>query len=830
MAGKRKAGTPKGRTRPPQRVAAPGRESPTKKAPAQEGAPKRPATRLSRNGKVKRVRTRAQKVRRALLYLLISALVAVLMMAGGFFYLYQTTELPDSVSNADFETETTFVYYNDGKTEIGKYAVQNRDAIAYDEMPQTIKDAVVAAENRSFWTDNGIDVKGILRAAFSNASGNATQGASTITQQYIKILYLTQERSYQRKVKEAILSLKLRNQMSKEEVLTGYLNAIYFGRGAYGIQAAAAAYFQKPAAELSLKESAALASIINNPNSYDPDNGKDAKLALRERYRYVLDGMAQADDITAAEAEEAARRLPKFEPEKAESTYGGQKGHVLTMVKDELLRLEDDNGDLLLTEDEIDGGGLRVTTTFTKKAMDAAEQGVEAIRPPGPEYDKDLHVGVATVQVDTGAVRGIYGGQDYLESQINWATAGGMGGSTLKPFALTAGIKAGFSLKDTFDGNSPFELEGGGEVENQGDTSYGSAVSLIKATEDSINTAFVDLTTSIPDGPQQVMETMNAMGIPPAKAPRKNAYGLPDHTPGLEPFPAIALGSATVSPINMANGYSTIANGGRFHAPYIIEKVVDKDGETVYDHSVSDEQVIDREQGADIAADVSYAMQQVVQAGSGTVALGLERPAAGKTGTATVSNGDVSSSWFTGFTPQLATSVMYVRGKGTGKLDGWLPASSDGREGYFGGNYPAKTWTEVMKLDMEGLEELDFPEPVYVDGEAPTEGHAPTLPPAPTKKPTPTESESESDEPTKSPTIPAPPTTPTTSAPPPTTEVPTTAPPTTPTDVPTQSPTCPILGCESTSQSATATATATATRAAVTRATSSWAWWDRMRW
>jgi membrane peptidoglycan carboxypeptidase len=315
------------------------------------------------------------------------------------------------------------------------------------------------------------------------------------------------------------------------------------------------------------------------------------------------------------------------------------------------------------------------------------------------------------------------------------------------------------------------------------------------------------------------METMNAMGIPPAKTPRKNAYGFPTRSPGLDPFPGIALGFATVSPVNMANAYATIANGGRFHAPYIIEKVVDKDGETLYDHSVSDEQVIDADQGADIASDVSYALQQVVSAGSGTVALGLGRPAAGKTGTATVSNGDVSSSWFTGYTPQMATSVMYVRGKGTGKLDGWLPASSDGRDGYFGGNYPAKTWTEIMTANMEGVPEEDFPEPAYVDGEAPTEGHQPTLPPKPTRKPTPTESESESGKPTKSPTV-GPPTQE------PTTEPPTTEPPTpTPTPTPTPPPTCDILTCPSPTPSATASASRTAVARAAT-----WAWWDRMRW
>ncbi len=828
MAGKRKAGSGGGRSRPPVRKTAPAArgnagKSAAKKAPnGKNGQTQR--TTLGRNGKPKKVRTRGAKIRRVLMYVLIVGLVGVLTVAGGFVYLYKTTKLPDP--NTDFETNTSFVYYDDGETELGQYAKQNRDSIPYDQMPEDVKDAVVAAENRTFWSDSGIDYKGIVRAAFNNASGNATQGASTITQQYIKILYLTQERSYTRKLKEAILSLKLGRTTTKQEILEGYLNTIYFGRGAYGIQAAAVAYFDKPAAELSLKESAALASIINNPTHFDPANGKDSKIALRERYGYVLDGMATADKISADEAAQAAKRLPKFEPEKAESTYGGQKGHVLTMVKSALLNLKGEDGEPLLTEDEIDGGGLRVTTTFTKKAMDAAEEGVLEMRPQGPDLDKNLHVGVASVQVDSGAVKGIYGGQDYLESQINWAVAGGMGGSTLKPFALAAGIKAGFSLKDTFDGNSPFELpDGTGEVENQGDSSYGSAVNLIKATEDSINTAFVDLTTSIPDGPQKVMEMMNAMGIPPAKAPRKNAYGFPDHTAGLEPFPAIALGSATVSPINMANGYATIANGGRFHAPYIIEKVVDKQGETLYDHSVSDTQAIDETLGADIAADITYAMQQVVESGSGFEAAALGRPVAGKTGTATVSNGDVSSSWFTGFTPQLATSVMYVRGKGTGKLDGWLPASSDGRDGYFGGNYPAKTWTAIMTRDMEGVEELDFPEPAYVDGEAPDDGHSPTLPPKPTQKPTPTETPSNTGRPTKTPTEVPTPTLPTQ---PPTTEVPTPPPPTpTPTDTPTPTPTCDILGC---TPSATATATRAAAVGTANSAALTWAWWNRMRW
>jgi membrane peptidoglycan carboxypeptidase len=421
------------------------------------------------------------------------------------------------------------------------------------------------------------------------------------------------------------------------------------------------------------------------------------------------------------------------------------------------------------------------------------------------------------VDVKSGAVKGIYAGQDFLESQLNWAVAGGQAGSSVKPFALAAALKAGYSLKDTFDGNSPFVLENGDEIVNEQDTDYGSAVSLLKATEDSINTAYTDLTVSLPNGPQDVLDMMNAMGIPPNKGPGKH-YGFPRASGGLDPYPSITLGSATISPINMANGYATIANGGRFHAPFIIEKVESKDGEVLYDHSESDKQAIDQDQGSDIAADVSYALQQVVQTGTGTAALGINRPAAGKTGTATNALNQVDSAWFTGYTPQLSTSVMYVRGKGNEQLDGWLPS-------YFGGDFPADTWTAVMNKDMEGVEEEDFPPAANVDGEAPDDGHAPTLPPKPTKKPTPTETPSNTDKPTKTPTTVPTPTQPTG---PPTTEVPTTAPPS-PTDT-APTPSCGLLGCETPTPSDTAVPSRAAATQAATRAAFSWAWWNRMRW
>src|SRR6478672_3177817 len=188
-------------------------------------------------------RSAKQRLKRVALWLLVAGLTGVLLLAGAFFYFYQTIDIPDP--NKDFETQTSFVYYADGKTELGRYATQNRVSLKLDQIPQQRQDAVVAAENRTFWTDKGIDPKGIIRAAFNNARGGSTQGASTITQQYVKILYLSTERSYTRKIKEAILSLKMQKQRTKSQILEGYLNTIYFGRSAYGVQAAAHAYFNK---------------------------------------------------------------------------------------------------------------------------------------------------------------------------------------------------------------------------------------------------------------------------------------------------------------------------------------------------------------------------------------------------------------------------------------------------------------------------------------------------------------------------------------------------------------------------------------------------------
>ncbi|MBF4163922.1 transglycosylase domain-containing protein [Nocardioides acrostichi] len=685
-----------------------------------------PETRKPTSKAAKPKRTWKQRLGRLALWGTVGLVVVALIGAGAFYYLYRTTPIP--TPNEDFETQTSFVYYADGKTEVGSFATQRRTSIPYGQMPQTVKDAVVAAENQTFWTDSGIDVKGILRAVFNNASGNSTQGASTITQQYVKVMYLTQEQSYKRKLKEAILALKLQRQVSKTELLQNYLNTIYFGRGAYGVQAAAKAYFDKPARRLTLRQSAVLAAVLNNPSRFDPANGKANKRALKGRYEYVLDSMLKMGTIDAAEHDQAIKRLPKFPEIDAQSSYGDQKGHVLTLVRDQLHALG-------YTDDQIDGGGLRVTTTLTPEAMKANEDGIISARPDG-FGDKQLHAASASVEVGTGKLLGFYAGQDFLDSQINWATAGGMVGSTMKPITLTAALQAGFSLKDRFAGNSPFEFPDGLKVRNEGTgpdgegEDYGTSVDAITAMEKSINTAFVDMSNSIPDGPKKIYAEAEKMGIPPTEA--DDAYpGIPSTSRDLSPDDTlITLGRARVSPINMANTYATIANGGERVPVHLIESVESTDGQADdYSYKQSQEKAM----SSDIASDVSYSLQENVTDGTGQAAQAIGRPAAGKTGTATNDKDEVSSAWFVGYTPQVSTAVMYVRGDGDDQLDGWLPS-------YFGADYPTDTWAAIMEPIMAGRKVEDFPEPAYVDGTAPTSGHdpSPTLTPQPTKKASPT--------------------------------------------------------------------------------------------
>ena len=670
--------------------------------------------------------------------MLLVGLVAVLIA-------YASVNIPDP--NDDFQTETSFVHYADGKTQLGSFAVQNRQVVTLDEVPDAVEQAVIAAEDRSFYDNSGIDVKGIARAAYNNLRGESTQGASTITQQYVKILYLTQDQTYTRKAREAILAIKVQRELPKAEILQGYLNTIYFGRGAYGVQAAAQAYFGHDIQQVDVREAALLATVLNSPATLDPRESKAAAQEALGRYRYVLQGMADAGDIDAEELERLSRRLPPTVAPSNDNSLGGPEGFLMAMVEDELR----DRG---FSGQEINGGGLQVTTTFSQKAMTAA---VQSIRAQNLGSLRQLRVALASVEPGTGAVRALYGGRDYVDSSYNWALAGAQPGSSFKPFALLAALRDGYSLGDTFDGSSPYFIEGTGEdVENQGDSGGGSfgPVSLLTATIQSVNTAYVDLTLTMADGGQKVIDAAERAGI------RRSALA------DLDPVPVVSLGYAPIPTIDMAAAYATFAAEGRQADWYVVQRVTDADGKTLYTHRDDSESAM----SADIASDVSYALQQVVEQGTGTEALNLACPAAGKTGTATGPEGEVSSSWFIGYTPTLATAVMYVRGDGNDPLDGYLPS-------FYGGDYPARTWTQYTAAALEGRECVDFPEPAFVTGSPTTE------PPIVTTEPTTPEPSAPTTPATSEPTTPAttePTTPPTTEPTTPEPSEPTTAEPTEP--------------------------------------------------
>ena len=669
---------------------------------------------------------------------------------------YHRISVPDP--NAAFDVETSFVYYGNGKSELGRFQEgdQNRIKLDPDKIPEVVKNAVVAAEDRTFYENSGVDAAGILRAAFSNTTEGTSSGASTITQQYVKNYFLNSEHSYSRKLKEAVIALKLTRQKSKDQILTDYLNTIYFNRGAYGIEAAAKAYFAKSATDLTLQEAAALAAILNNPLGFDPASSSfRGEKKLLGRYQYVLRGMVDLGYLKKAEADKVKDSLPKFPAKTVPSRLGGQRGHALTMIKAELLGLTDAEGKPLFTEKQIDSGGLRITSTLSPKVMKASASAAKKEKPKNrkayvegdPEQKNALHVATASIDVGSGALLGFYGGQDYLSSQHNWAATGGHAGSTMKVFATAAAIAQGYSLKSTWAGDSPFTTYTGTQVVNEGEQAgvadgmdYGQHITMLKAMEQSVNTAYIDKTESMggPEaGRKAIYDTALAAGLTPAKAD-PNHPGIPATSSFLtDQDDRIALGGANVSPINMANAYATIADGGYRHDAHVVKKVRDRAGNVLYSwngrknakHAISE----------DIAADVTYAMQGVVQSGSGQKAQAIGRPVAGKTGTGTCTGEQyVCSSWFVGYTPQIATAVRYSRGNGEGRLDGgWLPS-------YFGADYPTETWAAIMEKAMAGKEVESFPEPVYVDGADPESGHEESLITPP--PPPPEEDDDEDDE------------------------------------------------------------------------------------
>lgn len=685
-----------------------------------------------------------QRVLGALKWVAIVGLSVVLLGAGIVGIAYATTPIPNP--NSDFQTNTTFVYYRDGKTELGTFAVQNRVSIPLAEMPNSIKDAVVAAENRTFWTDPGISASGLMRAVWSIVSGGDVVGGSTITQQYIKVLYLSSDRTFTRKFKELILAAKIGNEVPKEQILEGYLNTIYFGRGAYGVEAAAQAYFNTSAKKLTVPQAAVLAAILNNPGYLDPSGGAKNIERLTERYHYVLGQMAETGKITTAQRDEYAKSLPKFPEIPADSRYGGPKGFLLRMVADELSAAG-------LTDAQINGGGLKIVTTFDAKdqaaAVKAAQDHTNSAAKEAGKPAKGLHAAIASVDTATGGVLALYGGPDYVNNSRNWARTDRPTASTFKAFAVLAALRNGVVLSDRFNGNTFTPRGDGVPIRNAGGEEYGE-VTLLKATTDSINTAFVDLTQQMPNGPQNIIKAANDVGVPTGA--------------GWDANNRIALGTAEASPLEMAAAYATFANNGKRITAHVVREVTDADGNSVYKADEKQSQAI----SADDARDVTYALSTVVEDGTGKTVDTMGRDVAGKTGTGAVP-GHTVSSWLVAYTKQISTAVMFVAGDdGNGDLDAYR---RPGDAWFYSSVFPTAVWSDYMEVAMAGLPNVQFDGPSdRQPKEQPTEVvPRTTQAPATSKAPTPTVSAPATSAPaTSAPATSAPPATskpPATSAP-----------------------------------------------------------------
>ena len=595
-----------------------------------------------------------------------------------FAFAWFTVSIPDP--NAYVNSQSTVIQYSNG-SEIGRVGTQNRQILPLAKIPLRLRYAVMAAEDRNFYSNRAFSPTGIARALLNNLrSGDLTgEGGSTITQQYAKTAFLSPSRTIQRKIKELVISLKLENALSKDQILENYLNTIYFGRGSYGVQTAAQQYFNRNAHQLSISQSAVIASILRSPGYYDPSLSKENAVRLENRFAYVIQGMLDNKWITEAEAKDA--KFPRVAPRTTSGQLSGPKGYIIDAVQKELSKLG-------FTQDQLLVGGYVIKTTLDQRAQQAAVDAVNKFTPAGaPE---NLHTALVAIRPGTGEVVAMYGGKDYVVRQLNDATQSiALAGSTFKPFALIASLEAGIPMTSMWNGDSPQTFDDLGrpyEVSNYGDEGWGQ-VDLLTATQHSINTVFVPL--GMKAGMDKVVDAARRAGIPENVA--------------MIATPSVVLGVASPHVIDVANSYATFAAQGVYSKPYMVASVTGSNKGLLYQGKAQTQEVFSKE----VMADLTYALKSVVNGGTGSAALALGRPAAGKTGTSQ-SN---ASAWFSAYTPQLAASVALFRDSASESLNG-----IGGLTSVTGGTFPAKIWTYFMKRALKDEPIMSFPAPSNIGG------------------------------------------------------------------------------------------------------------------
>jgi len=604
--------------------------------------------------------------RRRLLLGGMAVFVLLVAAAGAFLFWASKVQLPPPVPPA----QTSFVYDTKGNLLVELRAEQDRIVVPFSEVPKPLVDAVLAREDRRFYEHSGIDLQGTLRAAWADLRDQPLQGGSTIPQQYIKNVYLSSERTVTRKVREAVMAVKLEQRYSKDEILAMYLNTVYFGRGTYGVEAAARSYFGVSTSRLDTGQSAFLAGLISSPATADPVEHPEEGLRRRNA---TLRAMVEtgALDATSAASVEATPLVVNPKPERKTAVTAGGSAYFAEYVRRQLVSQ--------FGEDVVYRGGLRVTTTLDPDMQSSAEGAAHDVL----DREDDPDVALVTLDAD-GRVRAMVGGDDYAASQVNLAVGregGGTGrqpGSTFKAIVLATALDKGIGLDSRWSAPSKISipLPGGElwEVSNAGDAEGGGTVSLREATAGSVNTVFAQVIMEV--GADEVVAMAKRLGV---------------DSP-LPPVPSIALGSGEVSPLEMAHVDIVLANRGEDPGVHLFEEVTASDGGVKYHFSPSRKRLLQE----DVADGVTAALRGVVDHGTGTAARLKGVQVAGKTGTTQ----DFGDAWFVGYTPTHATAVWVGYKEGRSRS----MASVHGRR-VFGGTFPAEIWRVHMTRVMETVED-----------------------------------------------------------------------------------------------------------------------------
>ncbi|MET7284316.1 transglycosylase domain-containing protein [Streptomyces sp. NPDC005573] len=611
-----------------------------------------------------------------------------------FFVGYSMVKIPPA--NALATRQANVYLYADGSqiARDTRDSQVNRENVGLAEVSKNAQHAVLAAEDRDFYTEPAVDPKAMLRAAFNTATGKGKQSGSTITQQYVKNYYLAQEQTLSRKAKEFFISVKLGREKSKDEILAGYLNTSFFGRNAYGIQAAAQAYYGQDAIDLDPGKAAYLAALVNAPSEYDIVAHPENKHAALARWNYVLDGMVTKGWLSATDR--AGIKFPMPKQQTVSTALSGQRGYLVEAVKDYITEHH------ILTKEELRGGGYRITTTFQKPKQDAFVKAVDdqlmsKLHKKTNKADSYVRAGGASVDPRTGKIVAMYGGIDYVQQYTNGATRGDFQvGSTFKPLVFTAAIQNGSTTQGGkpitpntyYDGTNKRVVQGwnGGvyNPENEDQKSYGKNVTVRMATDLSINSVYAQMAADV--GGAKVKQTAIDLGIPA-------------DTPDLSPTPSIALGTSTASVLDMTEAYATVANHGKRATYTMIEKITKNGAEDVPLPAQKTRRVVSRE-AADTTTSV---LQSVVDKGTAIAAKAAGRPAAGKTGTAELDQ----AAWFAGYTPDLATVVSVM---------GQDPVTAQHKSLYYalnqprmnGGGPPTAIWAQYTRDALKGKPAADF--------------------------------------------------------------------------------------------------------------------------